>query len=182
VTAFVDHVLAARVWAIEAAVAMANRQVRAHCSTSQPVMLLECTYLATTHPAAGTSGDTLALVLSGQARVLLAASADVGTLFTPALERQLALQMAHLLEDVVLFADQLTRLFQETATGVAVPADVPALNVASVDYGPRLYSLLPVLRRAEGWLETLDHETGAHATLPGFEPGAPTLESRLAMQ
>jgi hypothetical protein len=48
-------------------------------------------------------------------------------------------------------------------------------------YAARAQSLAGLLARAEGWLETIDHETGAQATLPGFEPGTPLLESRLTL-
>jgi hypothetical protein len=38
------------------------------------------------------------------------------------------------------------------------------------------------LRRAEGWLETIDHETEARAHLPGFGPGAPPIETQVSLQ
>ena len=36
-----------------------------------------------------------------------------------------------------------------------------------------------IMSRAEDWLETLDQETGARVTLPGFERGAPPLAVQL---
>src|SRR5947209_2168061 len=47
-----------------------------------------------------------------------------------------------------------------------------------VAYAPRVRNLVRVLRRAEGWLETLDHATGGHARLPGFGGGR-SLEQQL---
>jgi hypothetical protein len=50
---------------------------------------------------------------------------------------------------------------------------------ANVAYWPRVHVAVALLRRAEGWLAAIDRETGAHAVLPGFAPGAAPLESQL---
>jgi hypothetical protein len=65
-----------------------------------------------------------------------------------------------------------------------LPAIVSEAGEAAqgLGYEPRVRSAASLLRRAEGWLESIDHESGAHVTLPGFTPGAPSLESRLALQ
>ena len=39
-----------------------------------------------------------------------------------------------------------------------------------------------ILRRAEGWLETIGRETGAIVRLAGFAPGAPSLENQVALR
>jgi hypothetical protein len=51
-----------------------------------------------------------------------------------------------------------------------------------VNYGPRALQWVQAVRRAEAWLDDADRATGAHATLPGFAPGAPSLESVLGLQ
>jgi hypothetical protein len=48
-------------------------------------------------------------------------------------------------------------------------------------YPARIADALPILRRAEDWLETVDRDTGARATLPGFAPGVPSLARLLAL-
>jgi hypothetical protein len=61
---------------------------------------------------------------------------------------------------------------------------VAALEQASagtVAYSQRVRGAVLILRRAEGWLETIDHETGARATLPGFEPGDPPIEQQVGL-
>jgi hypothetical protein len=96
-------------------------------------------------------------------------------------------QMDGLLEDLALCAEQLMLLLQEYAQPLLALGQLPPTvagaqtAVQGLGYAARAQSLAGLLARAEGWLETIDHETGAQAGLPGFEPGAPPLESRLAL-
>jgi hypothetical protein len=88
-------------------------------------------------------------------------------------------------EDLALFSDQLAGLLQESAAALASsPLQQASYGQpeSRVSYGPRVRAAVSILRRAEAWLETVDRETGAHVTLPGFAPGAASLESVLAMQ
>jgi hypothetical protein len=97
--------------------------------------------------------------------------------------------MDHLLEDLALGAVQLARVLGQMA--VVVPRDGPtttgrevlvALQAGRVGYILRVLRVLELLTRAEGWLESIDHETGAHAILPGVAPGAPSIETQIGLR
>jgi hypothetical protein len=126
---------------------------------------------------AGREDDgALARTLTQQEVLLTAASAGLSSLGLPRLAEQSMLELKSAVEDLALFSDQLADLFHEAsvdlqtfasreAAGEVVSADV----MQSVAYQRRVHSLLKILRRAEMWLKTLDQETGAQVTLPGFE-------------
>jgi hypothetical protein len=95
-------------------------------------------------------------------------------------------QMDRLVEDLAYCSAQLAALLQEFGDAIMQAAQAPMPNVGpalqGVAYAPRVRSLVVGLRRAEGWLHTIDQETGAHATLPGFTPGAPPIETQLGLE
>jgi hypothetical protein len=172
--AFVQTDLAVRVLIMEDALATANRAVLAYCPRSRH-SLLQCADLAV-----ATGGGVLATTLTQEAGVLAQASQGLSGLPLPDLGRQPTQHLALLQEDLVVCSGGLASLLQEVAAGVPLAANVVA-TASSAAYGPRVRDLVIVLRRAEGWVETVDRETGAHVRLPGFEPGLP-LEQRLNMQ
>jgi hypothetical protein len=79
--------------------------------------------------------------------------------------------------DVPLSASTLGQGSDETGMAAATVSDV----LHGVASRPRLHQALSLCHRAEAWLDTIDHETGAYVTLPGFEVGAPSLESQFAL-
>jgi hypothetical protein len=177
VTAIVQGRVGPRVLSIESTLAAANQQVQAYCGTAA---LPDCA------PQDATDGSgppaPAALVLAQAALVLLVDSHDLTAWPAPALDALPGRHMERLLADLALVCEQLSRLLQETAAAVGSTASLQmtrgTVGRPLVGYGARVASAVAILRRAEGWLETIDHETGAHATLPGFEPG-PSLEKRL---
>jgi hypothetical protein len=126
----------------------------------------------------------LAGVLTQQENLSRSVAAALTTLSPPLVGMLPTLQMKCVLEDLALFGDQLARLLHDVgaALGIppppAAPAEVPVENVG---YPARARAALSLVRRAEGWLETVDHQTGARVTLPGLEPGAPALEQQLGL-
>jgi hypothetical protein len=130
-------------------------------------------------------GGTLAAALNREALVLIVASAAPVSL-PPSLDPRTTQDMTCLVEDVALFGEQAAILLQETAAAlVAMPAQeaggatVSADALDSTGYTPRVRAALSLLRRAEGWLDMLDRDTGARATLPGLLPGG-SLDGRLS--
>jgi hypothetical protein len=125
----------------------------------------------------------LAHALTQQAVVLTAASAGLSSLGLPRLDEQPTLELKSVVEDLALFSDQLADLFHEASTDLLSIGSMEAAGAVvsmdvtqSVDYDRRVHSLLKILRRAEMWLKTLDRDTGAQVTLPGFEhDGCPLL-------
>jgi hypothetical protein len=119
---------------------------------------------------------TLAADLTREALVLLAASA-APTNLPLSLDPRTTQEMTCLVEDVALFGEQAAALLQETAAFLAITAQEASGATVSGDaldstgYAPRVRGALSLLRRAEGWLDMLDHDTGARATLPGLLPG-----------
>jgi hypothetical protein len=182
VAAFVRTALAPRVLVVEGALATTNQQVVTYCQAPE-LVLVRCTDL-TVRQGIGNSG-ALAAALTSQAHVLGEASQGFDTLLPPDLGRVPALQLRCVVEDLALFSDQLSGLLQESAAALSstmLQQATYAQPAPRVSYGPRVRAAVTILRRAEAWLETVDHEMGAHVTLPGFAPGAPSLESQLAMQ
>jgi hypothetical protein len=119
----------------------------------------------------------LAAALNREALVLIAAS-HAPTSLPPSLDPRTTQEMTCLVEDVALFGEQTAAMLQETATSLLVMPDQEASGatlsgdaISGTGYAPRVRGALALLRRAEGWLEMLDHDTGSHATLPGFGPG-----------
>jgi hypothetical protein len=169
VTLFVQTAVASRVLTDEDALLAAQRRVEEYRGSRM-------------------DGGTLAAALNREALVLIVASAAPVSL-PPSLDSHVTQDMTCLVEDVALFGEQAAALLQETAAALlaittqeASGATVSGDAVTSTGYAPRVRGALSLLRRAEGWLEMLDHDTGAHATLPGFAPGAPSLEGQFAMQ
>jgi hypothetical protein len=174
VTAFVQSRLTTDVLTIEAALATVNQQLLPYC---RPIVQppRRCAERAVQNGDVG----PMIVLLSYQAAVLTAASHDVASLPPPPLGSAATQHVALLLEDVSLCADQAAGVVQEMALAAR-----QALSLgASIDFGyePTMRRLLTTLRRAEAWLETIDQETGARVRLPGFQPGAPSLESQLAV-
>jgi hypothetical protein len=169
VATFVGSTLAPRVLLLESTLATANHHVGTHLGGAE-------------------DNGALAGALTRQALMLTAASAAFSSLPPPRLETLATLQMTCVIEDLALVSDQLAALLRETALALQT---IPSLEASgaviaveatqSVAYGQRVRSALSIMRRAEAWLVTIDHETGASATLPGFEPGAPSLEGVLAL-
>jgi hypothetical protein len=165
VTAFVGRMLAERVLAAESALATANRRLAAYLAGRE-------------------DGSALAGTLSQQALVLAGASAAFSSLPSPRLDGHSTFELTRAVEDLALFGDQLAGLLRETAVVLrTVPILDPNGTLATDPgaYAPGARSALAILRRAEEWLAAIDSATGSHATLPGFAPGAPSLESQLAM-
>jgi hypothetical protein len=180
VATFVRTVLAPQVLLMEEALATANRQVLAYCRPPEMV-LVRCTDLS--DHLSGGSG-TLVGGLTAQALALRSASQNVNTLLPPDIGRQPTLHLRCVEEDLALFSDQLADLFQESTAALSRMILRQATYVQPaprVSYGPRVRAAVTILRRAEAWLGVVDRETGARVTLPGFAPGAASLDSVLAM-
>jgi hypothetical protein len=184
VTVFVHTALALRVLTIENAVAAANRQVLAYCA-ARHMGLGSCFEQDVDFHAPETLA--LARVLTQQALELTGASHDLSLLLAPQIGDQLAnQQMVRIVEDLALCADQSAGLLQEHSTIIATMSQNPLTTATSdvgsalggLAYGPRMRSLALILRRAEDWLDTIDHETGARAALPGFD-GNGSLDAQL---
>jgi hypothetical protein len=179
VTAYVQRVLTMHVLQLESALATANRQVLTYCQPPEMV-LARCTDLS------GHAGsDQVAEVLTAQAHILSGASQSLEAILPPDVGPLPNLQLRCVSEDLALFGDQLVGLFQESVAALSSSTLQQATYVQPaprVSYGPRVRSALSILRRAEAWLEAVDRETGAHATLPGFGPGAPSLENPFILQ
>jgi hypothetical protein len=184
----VQRVLAPRVLELEGALATANRQVLAYC-TARGRDVSSCFEQGVDFHAPALLA--LARVLTHQALVLTGASAALSLILAPQIGDQVASQqLVRLLEDLALCAEQSARLLDEHTTLIMLmahlpfsQASVPGTGAAAsgLGYQSRVRSAVALLRRAEAWLKTVDHETGAHATLPGFAPDALSLESALAM-
>jgi hypothetical protein len=159
---------------LELSVAAANHRLLAACGV-RDMPLVYCV-----NAAPRTGGAPLAGALLQQAAVLLEVSNDLSLIAPPPLGARPVQYMLRLAEDVALCAAQLAGLLDELA---ARAATVQSRNpLPDLPYTERLADALRILRRAEGWLGTIDHVTGARLTLPGFTPGAPSLESQLALQ
>jgi hypothetical protein len=163
VTAFVVGPLALHVLALESLLATTDWHLRPFCH-AHGLHSGQCAY-----PAATGWSDDLGATLAQQARLLTAIGDELAVLLPPQVEVIPARALALVMEDLILFSAQVAALLQETATDVAqgVPLDV-ALGFG---YWPAMDRAAGLLSRAEGWLETADHATGARARLPGFAPG-----------
>jgi hypothetical protein len=179
VTAYVQRVLSPRVLQVEGALATANRQVLTHCQPPEGD-LARCTDLSSRM-----GGGAVVGVLTTQALVLSGASHSFDTLLPPNVGALPRLQLRSVSEDLALFSDQLAGLLQESVAAVSssrLQQATFAEPAPRVSYGPRVRCALTILRRAEAWLEAIDRESAARAMLPGFAPGAPSLENQLALQ
>jgi hypothetical protein len=184
VTTYVQRVLAPRVLELEVALATANRQVLAYCAPRGQAISVCFEGTVNVQDSALLA---LGLALDTQSLVLTHVSADIASLPVPDVGAPLpSWQADRLIEDLASGSAQLAALLQDYATaikgaeGAPLPTGGEALR--GLAYAGRVRSLAGLLRRAEGWLETIDHETGAHVTLPGFAPGAASVDSVLVMQ
>jgi hypothetical protein len=164
VTAFVQAALTPRVLRMEAALGAADQQVRAT-------------------DGATPGEDDLISTLREQAAVCREVSAELSLLSVPPLAPLLSSQTERLVESLALFGDQAAAVFSaltaHTAGGMAQQGQGVAARRAA--YTPMVETVLRGLYRAQAWLAVLDQETGARVWLPGFAPGAPSLESQLAL-
>jgi hypothetical protein len=175
VTVFVRTTLAGPVRVSEGALATANQALAATCQGARRGM----TVIGCADVLIAPAHSTLPSLLHQQASLLLTSGQQFTLLLPPQLSQLVMVQLARLLESLSLFCTQLAGLLDETASALPVPRWLE--TTIGVSYGPRARSALALLRRAEAWLATIDHETGAHAALPGWGSGAPSLESQLAM-
>jgi hypothetical protein len=99
------------------------------------------------------------------------AGQDLTALTPPPMQGLAGQQVVRLLEDLALCGDALARLLRQTSgvVGRTTGSTVTAGNWAAYWTAVRNATLL--LQRAEEWLRTIDHETGLHETLPGYEGG-----------
>jgi hypothetical protein len=118
-------------------------------------------------------------ILDQQAGAIALAGAGFALLAPPQSGDHTGQQMTRLLEDLTVYSNQVAAVLWETAKesrGRQGSADrLWAAYWLGVDRA------LDLLRRAEGWLETIDRETGARTRLPGFEPGT-VLDDQLDLQ
>jgi hypothetical protein len=176
VTRFVEQELSWRVLLIEGAALTANAHVLAYC-VAPGALAIQCADLRLVQQ--GESTQTVLDGLREQERTLTAMSYALWRLPLPPLDGRAAVHLACLLEDLTLFSDQYARLLDDAAN--AIPGTTNKGLTPQVSYGAREQSIGAVLDRAEAWLETLDHDTGAQVTLPGFARGG-TLDAQLTMQ
>jgi hypothetical protein len=173
VTAYIESYLAPRVIALEGAVATADKQVRAY----------DTAFLASTQVA---TADLWPLIHQTVA-VLTAHStfcAGIGDAFAVSSafrhDTELSVQLALLGEDLALFSAQVAATMQQTSADVAgMPRFLESPRALA--YPARIGDALPILRRAEAWLEMIDRETGATVRLPGFGPRDPAIDAQLAL-
>jgi hypothetical protein len=186
VTVYIQTLLSPQVRLIENGLATANRELLAYCGI--PGMLVAGCDDLTTHWGSLTSLALRrllvqqALLLMGTAHALDGIAPPLRVVGAP------AWQMARLLEDVALNSTQLATLLQEMAAALPADGAMPStqeqatqLRANRVGYSARARAMVALLSRAEGWLETIDQETGVHLTLPGFEPGQLPLEQQLSL-
>jgi hypothetical protein len=118
-------------------------------------------------------------ILDQQAGAIALAGAGFALLAPPQGGDRTGLQMTRLLEDLTVYCDQVGSVLWEAAADLRSGHD-PTDRVWAA-YWLGVDRALVLLRRAEGWLETIDLETGARARLPGFEPGT-MLDDQLDLQ
>jgi hypothetical protein len=165
VTVFVQTTLALRALVIEGALTTATR------------------HLLGTYPRE--SNALLVRVLNQQAVLLTGVSHDLTGLLPPHVGALPTLQLSRLIEDLALVGDDLASTLQETVaavSGTSLSEEQNGGMEGCVSYSPRVRHAVATLGRAEGWLETIDHETGAQATLPGFAPGEQPIERQLGLR
>jgi hypothetical protein len=95
--------------------------------------------------------------------------------------------MDRLAEDLATGSAQLANLLTAHARLIALLATLPpggslalgqSVTLSRLDYTGHVQGALQLVRRAEAWLETIDHETGAHASLPGLGENKHALDGR----
>jgi hypothetical protein len=178
VTAYVQTTLTPQTLRIEQALAVANQALLSACRFSRSA---RATVVTCADGALMAGSSDLARTLAQEASLLRASSQEMIVAVLPPLAPPAPTYLALAQEDLVLTGAGLSSLLAESAGAVpyAVAGPPPPIYV---NYGPRALQLVQAVRRAEAWLEDADHATGAHVTLPGFTPGAPSLESQVALQ
>jgi hypothetical protein len=117
--------------------------------------------------------DQTVAVLSAQSTVCAELSHAFAVPSALKHDAHLSLQLALLGEDLALFSAQVAAVMQRTGADVAgMPHRLESPRAMA--YAERIGEALPLLRRAEAWLEMIDQHTGAHATLPGCAPVSDT--------
>jgi hypothetical protein len=186
VTVYVQTLLTPQVRLIENGLATANSGLLAYCGI--PGMPVAACDDLTTHWGSLTS-MALRRLLVQQALLLMGAVQGLDGVAPPfGVVGASAWQMARLLEDVALDSTQLATPLQEMAAALPADGALPSarelttqLRANRVGYSARGRAVVALLRRADGWLESIDQETGAHLTLPGFQPGQLPLEQQLSL-
>jgi hypothetical protein len=155
VTAFVQWVLAPRVMVVEGALAAANQLVPDyHAEALEP--------------------RALGASLLSRAWRLQAIAEELDSVPLPMVPADVRVLLRGLVEDLVLVSQQLSTLFQETAAAVTrkgMNGPIGWDGAVSVGYDLRVQSAEALMRRAQGWLQTIDQETGAQVRLTGFARG-----------
>jgi hypothetical protein len=184
-TVYAETTLTPQVVRLEQALATANQGVQAYCAARRVAFSL-CFDQDVEYQSADT--EALSGMLDQQAHVLTAVSAALSLLPHPVLGADgSAQQMERLIEDLTLVTTQATVVLEEHAEAIGrmrqsvLHGPQVSRALQGLGYAPRVRSLGALLRRAEGWLETMDRETGAHARLPGFAPGAPPIEAQVGL-
>jgi ABC-type transporter Mla subunit MlaD len=190
VTAYLEHEVRPRVLLLETALATVNQQVRTYCRAVDLREVSSC--FGQSLDLQTLRARALRQAFAQQAGVLASLSAWPSSL--PLLSSstpEVAQQLDRLTEDLAACSGQLAALLADHGQLMAALATLPpsgslalgpSVTLSRLDYLAQVHSALQLLHRAEGWLETVDQETGARVTFPGVEPGAPSLESQLALQ
>jgi hypothetical protein len=175
VTAYVHGFLAPRVMAVEESLAASDDQIQTYLDAYSAGTQLDW-------PSLSALVEQTISVLTAGSSLCEESSHDFDVPPALPLDTSLSLQLASLREDLELFSTQIATAMRATSTDMDIarmPRRLESLRDAG--YATRIGDALPILRRAETWLEAIDRETGARVTLPGFKPGAPPLEQQLAL-
>jgi hypothetical protein len=131
--------------------------------------------------AADAKPYALSATLLAEAQQVQTVGDELGSVPLPAVAVDVRLQLRSLVEDLLLGCQQLSTLLQETAEAVTqetVNFPLGLDGAMRVGYSPRAQGVAALLRRAQAWLQTIDHETNSQARLPGFEAGALSLDAQ----
>jgi hypothetical protein len=143
-------------------------------------MLAQVDDAVTVYQAAVEANGTMAPLFTQQAAQLRGSSPDLAITPVLLLSPLLALQVRSCLEDLAVASEQLALLFDDAASAISTRPFREGID--SVAYWPRVRSAVALLQRTQDWVEILDHETAAHAWLPGFAPASPPLATQLGLQ
>jgi hypothetical protein len=176
VTDIVRVTVGPSVLAIERALAAANVQVQTYCTGRHMSVTLCFESGVDPNDAAAV---TLAEVFRRQALLLggVGPALDARLVAVGLASQLLTAQMHGLLEDLAMSSAQLVDLLQDYAGPLLAEGQVPVTasdsgtTMRGLAYGARVRVLIAELQRAEQWLESIDHETGARVRLPGFGDG-----------
>jgi hypothetical protein len=165
VSTFVEVDLAPGVRVLEDALARANEEVLAQ------------------HAGEGDARAMSARLLA-QAQRLQAVAEELSSAPLPLVPGDVSQHLRGMVEDLLLASQQLEVLLQETAAAVTqetINGPVGRDGAASVGYSQRVRSTAALLRRAQSWLQTINHETGGHTRLPGFASGTSPLMAQFSL-